>query len=81
MPAHLRPRTVMVAMDEDDEGRRASAKICSDLDALKVPHAVMPPYPNGAKDADEWLMAGRDTEWRYLTHECAGMTFYQTGWL
>lgn len=81
VPAHLRPRTIMVAMDEDAEGRKASDRICSDLDALKVPHAVMPPYPNGAKDADEWLMAMRDGEWRYEEFESAGLKLYQTRWL
>ena len=81
VPTHLRPRTVVVAMDEDEEGRKASDKICSDLDALRVPHAVMPPYPGGAKDADEWLMDGRDADWTYEAYgSAAGIELYRTRW-
>ena len=32
---------------------------------LRGTHAVMPPYPGGAKDADEYLMAMRGKEWDY----------------
>lgn len=81
VPSHLRPRTIVVCMDEDEEGRKACANICRDLDALKVPHAVMPPYPNGAKDADEWLMAGRDAEWRYETWMSGDLELFRTRWL
>lgn len=81
VPACLRPRTVVVCMDEDDEGRKACASICRDLDALKVPHAVMPPYPNGAKDADEWLMNGRDTDWTFDKYYTSGIELFRTRWL
>jgi replicative DNA helicase len=64
-PPELRPKKLVVAMDEDDEGRKTRERICHDLDVLRIPHAVLPPYPGGAKDADEWLMAGRGTEWDY----------------
>lgn len=65
-PAELRPKKMIVAMDEDEEGRKTRDRICDDLDTLRVPHAAMPPYPGGAKDADEWLMAGRGSEWDYV---------------
>lgn len=64
-PPELRPKKLVVCMDEDAEGRRTRDKICADLDVLRVSHAVMPPYPGGAKDADEWLMAGRGAEWEF----------------
>lgn len=73
----LRPRKVVVCMDEDGEGRRARDRISRDLDALRVPHAPMPPYPGGAKDADEWLMAGRGSEWEFV--EEGG--YFRTRWL
>ena len=83
-PAELRPKKVMVAMDEDDEGRKTREKMCRDLDLLKVPHAVMPPYPNGAKDADEYLMGLRDVEWAFEEREGSiqtGYKLYYTRWL
>lgn len=83
-PPELRPKKVMVAMDEDDEGRRTRDKICHDLDLLHVPHAVMPPYPGGAKDADEYLMAMRGKEWdfeqRSTSLPCTAPLWY-TRWL
>ena len=82
VPVEARPRTVVVCMDEDDEGRKASDRICADLDALKVAHAVMPPYPGGAKDADEWLMNGRDSDWTYEKYgDTVGIELYRTRWL
>lgn len=81
VPSHLRPRTIVVCMDEDEEGRKACANICRDLDTLKVPHAVMPPYPGGAKDADEWLMNGRDANWTFEQYESAGLELFRTRWL
>ena len=83
-PAELRPKKVMVAMDEDDEGRKTRDKICHDLDLLRVPHAVMPPYPGGAKDADEYLMAMRDKEWEFYEKQGSVATDYPlwyTRWL
>ncbi|MBQ9003669.1 MAG: toprim domain-containing protein [Eggerthellaceae bacterium] len=64
-PAGLRPRKVMVCMDEDAEGRKAAAKIAADLSAIGVPRVVLPPYPGDAKDADEWLCAMRGEAWDY----------------
>lgn len=70
-------------MDEDDEGRRTRDGICHDLDLLKVPHAVMPAYPDGAKDADEYLMVMRGEEWdfeqRYPTIT-TGYKLWYTRW-
>lgn len=62
-PADVRLGKVIICMDEDDEGRRAAKKVVGDLDSIGAPHATLPPYPNGAKDTDEWLMARRGTEW------------------
>lgn len=64
-PAEKRPGKIVIAMDEDDEGCKAAAKIAHDLDVIGVAHAMLPPYPDGAKDADEWLMNGRGTRWEY----------------
>ena len=71
-------------MDEDDEGHRTRDKICHDLDVLKIPHAVMPPYPGGAKDADEYLMAMRGKEWEFYKRQGSVATDYPlwyTRWL
>ena len=79
-----RPRKIVIAMDEDDEGRRTRDKICHDLDVLKIPHAVMPPYPGGAKDADEYLMAMRGKEWEFYKKQGSVATDYPlwyTRWL
>ncbi|MBQ9003853.1 MAG: toprim domain-containing protein [Eggerthellaceae bacterium] len=63
--ARLRPSKVMVCMDEDAEGRKAAAKMASDLKEIGVRHVVLPPYPGGAKDADEWLCSMRGDAWDY----------------
>jgi hypothetical protein len=83
VPADLRPHKVVVCMDEDDEGRKARERIVHDLDLLGVRHAVMPPYPGGAKDADEWLMAGRGSEWEFAESAgtAGGVPFFSTRWL
>lgn len=83
-PPELRPKKITVAMDEDDEGHRTRDKICHDLDVLKIPHAVMPPYPGGAKDADEYLMAMRGKEWEFYKRQGSVATDYPlwyTRWL
>ena len=83
-PPELRPKKVTVAMDEDDEGRKTRDRICHDLDLLGVKHAVMPPYPNGAKDADEYLMAMRGKEWEFYERQGSVPTDYPlwyTRWL
>ena len=65
-PDALRPRKVLVFMDADDAGRDAARKIEAALDSLGIPCSAAPPYPAGAKDPDEWLMAMRGECW---THE------------
>lgn len=77
VPEGMRPGTVVVCMDEDDEGRRARDRIMRDLDLLRVPHSAMPPYPEGAKDADEWLVAWRGSAWEFEE----GCGYYRTRWL
>jgi replicative DNA helicase len=83
VPEALRPRKVVVCMDEDGEGRKARDRIARDLDVLRVPHAVIPPYPGGAKDADEWLMTGRGSEWEFVESRgtAGGVPFFSTRWL
>jgi DNA primase len=79
-PEERRPKKLVVAMDEDDEGRKARDRICRDLDVLRLPHAVLPAYPGGAKDADEWLMAGRGSEWDFEGRGGEGTTLWYTRW-
>ena len=81
VPKEKRPSKIIVCMDEDTEGRKTSAKMCADLDKLGVPHAVLPAYPDGAKDADEWLMNGRGREWSFWTEPGAnGLPMFVTRW-
>ena len=63
--APMRPRRVVVAMDEDEAGRAARERILRDLRGLGVPCSAMEPYPGGAKDADEWLMGSRGRAWDF----------------
>lgn len=65
-PKGSRPKRVVVCMDEDGEGRKAAAKIAHDLDVIGIAHADLPPYPDGAKDADEWLMRDRGVKWEFV---------------
>ena len=80
-PPELRPQVVLVAMDEDDEGRKACERIRADLSALRIRNNSMPAYPGGAKDADEYLMATRDSEWRFEVYDSAGLKLYRSRWL
>ena len=64
-PAHTRPRRVVVCMDGDGAGENAAEMIAKGLDGLGVPHVSLPEYPNGAKDADEWLMCLRGDAWDF----------------
>lgn len=70
-PPSQRPVKLMIAMDEDKAGRNAAVKLAEALRSIGVPHALMPPYPGGEKDANEWRMAERGTVWEYET-ECLG---------
>ncbi len=67
MPKSQRPEKTMIAMDEDEAGHAAASKLAKSFKAIGVPHAFMPPYPNGEKDANEWHLAGFGTEWTYCT--------------
>ena len=60
-----RPGLLVVCMDQDAEGKRTRDKISADLCKIGVAHICTPAYPNGAKDADEWLMAGKGKEWEF----------------
>ena len=78
-PAHLRPGKIVICMDEDEAGRSTAARIARDLDVLCVPHATLPPYPGGEKDANDWLVARRGTDWRFEERPLGcGITPYHT---
>ena len=81
-PRDLRPHVVMVCMDEDDAGRDTAKRMCADLDKIGVRHNVLPPYPGGAKDADEWLMAGKGVDWDFdrMRVDLDGHPLYVTRW-
>ena len=64
-PKKSRPGKIVIAMDEDSEGRKAAVQIAHDLDVIGIAHCMMPAYPNGAKDANEWLMARKDVDWHF----------------
>lgn len=64
-PPDRRPRSVVVCMDEDAEGRRCRDRMMADLQSMGVACAAFAPYPRGCKDADEWLMSGRGVDWDY----------------
>ena len=78
----LRPGKVVVCMDEDEKGRQACERLCADLDKMGVAHAALPPYPGGAKDADEWLMAGRGRDWDFERRDAGvgGLSLFGTRW-
>ena len=76
----LRPRRVVVAMDEDEEGRKARDRMCADLARIGVPYAQMPPYPGHAKDADEWLCAMRGERWEFERRGSDACAVWVTRW-
>ena len=79
-----RPGLVVICMDQDEVGKETRDKLSADLCKIKVPHICVPAYPGGAKDADEWLMAGRGTEWEFceLPSSLDGAPkLYGTRWL
>lgn len=65
MPPSQRPAKIMIATDQDKAGQMAAKRISECLNLIGVPHALMPPYPNGEKDANEWLMAEHGKSWSY----------------
>ena len=48
-PVHLRPKKIVLALDDDKSGREADSEIAADLDYLKIPHSSMQ-FPSYAKD-------------------------------
>lgn len=54
-PAKKRPSRVVVSLDADTAGQEAAAELLAGLDALGVPCSNMRPFPDGCKDANEWL--------------------------
>ena len=82
-PPASRPGKVVVCMDCDGEGRKAASRMCGDLAKIGVAHAVLPDYPGGAKDADEWLMATKGEKWDFEEYEGSIPGFgplYRTRW-
>lgn len=78
----LRPEKIIVCMDEDEAGRKAADKICADLSRIGIPHGKLDPYPGGAKDANEVLVAGRGVEWDYEPSGTVvnGLVLYTRRW-
>lgn len=78
----LRPKCVVVCLDDDEEGRKASDKLVAELKGMHVPAASLAPYPNGAKDPDEVLMAGRGRIWDFerFDVDMNGRPLYTTRW-
>lgn len=72
MPESKRPQKIMIAMDEDEAGRAAAEQIARNLGTIGIPHATMPPYPYGAKDANEWHASELGTSWSYNTTPVGG---------
>lgn len=56
-PEDKRPGRIIICMDQDEAGTKASKQIARDLCTIGVDHITAPPYPDGHGDADEWLMA------------------------
>ena len=56
-PAELRPRKVVVAMDNDKAGKDAEKTIVADLKSIGIAHKVLP-WPDGCKDACDVLARG-----------------------
>ena len=77
-----RPKCVVVCLDDDDEGRKASDKLIGELKGMHVPAATLAPYPDGAKDPDEVLMNGRGRIWDFerFDVDLNGRPLYRTRW-
>ena len=56
-----RPGLLVICMDMDEAGRQARDRLSADLCKIGVAHVCTPAYPGGAKDANDWLMAGKGT--------------------
>ena len=58
LKAHRPHKVLIIALDDDEAGKRASKVLADALDALNVSCVPMTPY-NGAKDANEALTSNR----------------------
>lgn len=58
-PTGDRPNLIL-ALDADDAGSAMTNAIAEGLDKAGVRYSILPPYPFGAKDANEVLMRERD---------------------
>ena len=54
-PTASRPRIVL-ALDSDDAGAKATGRACEGLEGLGVPYKVLP-MPKGVHDPNDWLLA------------------------
>lgn len=54
-PIERRPKKIVLALDADAPGRKASDKIVADLDALRIPHGIFE-MPKGCKDPCDVLV-------------------------
>ena len=78
-----RPGVLVVCMDQDKAGKDTRDKLSADLCKIGVPHICVPAYPGGAKDPDDWLMAGKGTEWEFCEIPSSiedGPKLYGTRW-
>ena len=69
IPKDQRPRRLIVCMDADVAGKRTAEEISSSLTQIGLPHSVLPGYPGGVKDADDWLVAERGRIWEAEENE------------
>ena len=80
-PAELRPKKVVVCMDEDDAGHKTRDRLFADLDQMGIWHATMPVYPKGCKDANDLLALMRGREWVFEERDGGPLgTMYYTRW-
>jgi hypothetical protein len=79
-----RPGVLVICMDQDEAGKNARDGLSADLCKIGQPHICVPAYPGNAKDPDDWLMAGRGTEWEFCELPSSldgGPKPYGTRWL
>ena len=80
-PAELRPKKVVVCMDEDEAGHKTRDRLIADLDRMGIWHATMPAYPKGCKDANDLLALMRGREWDFEERDGGPLgTMYYTRW-
>jgi len=80
-PAELRPKKIVVCMDEDEAGHKTRDRIIADLDRMGIWHATMPAYPRGCKDANDLLAMMRGREWDFEERDGGPLgAMYYTRW-